>query len=68
MLGEYWPSEDTVFASRSTQAWRCEACVAAGGEFCAKDALCAAPGEGPTLEALQAWRKTATCDAGDCAE
>ena len=28
MLGEYRPSEDADFASRSTQAWRCTACRA----------------------------------------
>ena len=28
MLGEYRPSEDAVFATRSTQAWRCAACRA----------------------------------------
>ena len=28
MLGEYRPSEDAVFAPRSTQAWRCTACRA----------------------------------------
>ena len=43
----------------------CEACVAAGGEFCSKDALCAAAGEGPSLETLQTFVKTATCDAAD---
>jgi subtilisin family serine protease len=43
----------------------CEACVAAGGEFCAKDALCAAAGEGASLATLQTFYKTATCDAGD---
>jgi len=48
-----------------TSILSCEACVAAGGEFCAKDALCAAPGEGPTLETVQTFTKTATCDAAD---
>ncbi|KAH8060711.1 serine-type endopeptidase [Aureococcus anophagefferens] len=43
----------------------CEACVDAGGVFCAKDALCAAPGEAPSLETLQTFVKTATCDAAD---
>ena len=43
----------------------CEACVDAGGVFCAKDALCAAPGEAPSLETVQTFVKTATCDAAD---
>ena len=34
MLGEYRPSEDAVFAPRSTQAWRCTACTA-GAAPCA---------------------------------